>query len=71
MKISAFLLIIASLFVGCSTAQKQQVRDNITNTDVTGSVTYSGATVTIGRVNGRNNVNVAVDAKEFKLPEKN
>lgn len=59
----AFVLVLVS---GCSTTQQKQIQDNLAQTDITGGVTYSGATVTIGRVNGRQSVNVSVDAKRVQ-----
>lgn len=55
---------VCAMFSMCAT--QDAINQQISQTDITGGVTYSGATVTIGRVNGRQSVNVSVDAKRVQ-----
>lgn len=65
-----FILLILSLFVGCTTQTPTQKAFNAfiaaqaANTDVTGTISGEGVSVTAGRINGRNSVAVGVDAKQ-------
>lgn len=60
------LLLLAALALPGCAANKQFLAAQLANTDVSGGVSFEGATVTIARVNGRNSVAVDVDAKQIQ-----